>query len=310
MKLFVTGATGFVGSHFVNAALAGGHEVIALRRSRDSVPRIALDAQPKWLDASMEEVTAEHLKGVDAVVHLAAHTANVPYDSIENCLHWNVNVPLKLFRKALAAGVDRLVVAGSCFEYGAAGERYEFIPTNAPLEATLSYPLSKAVASRVFTALAAETGARISIHRIFQVFGPGESEHRLWPSLKRAALAGEDFASTAGEQVRDFIPVQQVASHLLGTCGRSTVPGQAFVDHIGSGQPQTVREFIQHWWQRWNAKGKVQFGGNSLSPGRGFPICPTGRIPFAGDCANRLDDALSNNVRPCHRRISRLTESL
>ncbi len=42
MRLFVTGATGFIGSHFVNQALAAGHEVVALRRTEQSRPRIEL----------------------------------------------------------------------------------------------------------------------------------------------------------------------------------------------------------------------------------------------------------------------------
>ena len=46
---------------------------------------------------------------------------------------------------------------------------------------------------------------RLSIHRIFQVFGEGEHETRFWPSLHRAAQAGDDFEMTLGEQVRDFI---------------------------------------------------------------------------------------------------------
>jgi len=261
MKVFVTGATGFVGSHFLKAALFGPNEVLALRRSPNSATRIPLEKQPEWIERPMDEVSASDLKGVDAIVHFAAHTPNVPYDTIENCLHWNVTVPLSLFRQAMSVGVRRFVIAGSCFEYGRSGERYEFIPTDAPLEATLSYPLSKAVASRVFAAFAAETGARVSIHRIFQVFGPGESEHRLWPSLRRAAIAGEDFQASPGEQVRDFISVESVADHFLSACYCDDVdPSQTPIYHVGTGKPQTIADFTRTWWRRWEASGKVNFG--------------------------------------------------
>ena len=100
MKLFVTGGTGFVGSHFVRQAIAAGHSVLALRRTPESRPRISLPIAPHWLTKSMLEVAEEDLVGCDVLVHLAAHTPNVPYDSLENCLYWNLTVPLKLFRIA------------------------------------------------------------------------------------------------------------------------------------------------------------------------------------------------------------------
>ena len=157
--------------------------------------------------------------------------------------------------------MKRFVVAGSCFEYGRAGERYEFIPPDAPLEPTLSYPTSKAAASVAFVGFAAEIGMELSIHRIFQVFGEGESENRLWPSLRRAALAGEDFAMSPGEQVRDFVPVEQVAASLLTACShRPAEAGRACIENIGTGRPQTVRQFAEHWWAKWQATGTLHFG--------------------------------------------------
>jgi len=88
------------------------------------------------------------------------------------------------------------VVVGSCFEYGRSGEWYEFIPPDAPLEPTQTYPASKAAASVAFYQLAVELNLRLSIHRIFQVFGEGEVESRLWPSLRKAAASGADLEMT------------------------------------------------------------------------------------------------------------------
>ncbi len=261
MKLFVTGGTGFIGSHFLNQAHAAGHDFVALRRSLTSVPRIPLVKEPTWVDAPLDGIPNDALSGCDAVVHLAAHTPNVPYDTLENCLQWNVLAPLKLFRTAVAAGIDRFVVAGSCFEYGKSGERYEFIPSNAPLEPTQSYPTSKAAASIAFCQLAIELNLKLSIHRIFQVYGDGEAEHRFWPSLRRAAFAGEDFPMTCGEQVRDFVPVEFVAKQLSDALQREDiVPGNPIITNIGSGNAQTLRNFAERMWEDLNAEGKLRVG--------------------------------------------------
>lgn len=223
----------------------------------------------------MEQLDGSDFAAIDAVVHLAAHSANVPYDTLENCLHHNVMVPLQMFRLAQSVGVKRFIVAGSCFEYGPAGERYPFIPTDAPLEATLSYPASKAAASIAFAAFAAETKTQVSIHRIFQVFGPGESESRLWPSLRQRALSGEDFDCSPGDQIRDFVHVEEVARQLadaIDDCG--VTPGIASISHIGTGRPQMLKDFITYWWAEFGGTGKLNFGAKPHRPGEVMRYVP------------------------------------
>lgn len=260
MKIFVTGGTGFIGSHFLNHAHTAGHQILALRRSPDSLPRIPLVQEPHWLDNNMAAVTATQLEGCNAVMHLAAHSANVPYDTLENCIESNVLAPLRLFRTAFTAGIRRFIVAGSCFEYGRSGERYDFIPPDAPLEPTLSYPASKAAASVAFYQLACELGLSLSLHRIFQVFGEGEADSRLWPSLRSSAFSGADLEMTSAEQIRDFVHVEEVARQLLAACSQPVPAGQPLVLNLGTGVPQTLRAFAEYWWKTWNAKGELKFG--------------------------------------------------
>lgn len=262
MKIFLTGGTGFIGSHFLKFVINEGFEVVALKRSQLSKTKINLLKQPLWLNKSIEEVTIEDLSGVDVIVHLAAHSANVPYDTLERCIKFNVVDPLKLFRVANEAGVKRFVVAGSCFEYGKSGERYKFIPSNAPLEPTQTYPASKAMSSIAFYQFALENKINLSYLRIFQVYGEGESSSRLWPSLKLAAENGFDFPMTKGEQIRDFIHVEDVAkkiAHEIKIIPNSAV-NQIKYSNIGSGHPQSLLEFSKFWWKEWNATGKLLIG--------------------------------------------------
>jgi nucleoside-diphosphate-sugar epimerase len=275
VKLFVTGATGFIGSHFVPQAMAAGHEVTALRRSSESRPRIAWAAQPHWIEKPMEELGPHDFAGSECLVHLAAHSVQFPHDTLENCLQGNLVVPLRVFRSAHQGGVERFVAAGSCFEYGRSAARYEFIPPEAPLEPTTSYATSKAAASIAFAGFAVESGVRLSIQRIFHAFGEGEAAGRLWPSLRRAAFGGEDFPMTAGEQTRDFVPVGKVATDLLAACSdRSLVPGQARIGHVGTGRPQTVRQFCESWWRRWQASGQLRVGQLPYRPGEVMRYVP------------------------------------
>ena len=261
MHLFVTGGTGFIGSHFLTAAHAAGHQVTALRRSPSSRNRIELSQSPRWLDSQMPALTPKDFSGIDVVVHLAAHGVQAGSDSLIEHLEQNLMHPLAMCRSAYQSGVRRFVIAGSCFEYGKAGERYEWIPADAPLEPTSAYAVSKAAASIAFRGFAAETNSRLSILRIFQAYGDGEADGRLWPSLRRAAMAGKDFPMTAGEQIRDFVPAESVAAQLLAACSDETVkPGEARIRNVGSGRPQSVREFAEACWHQWNASGELKIG--------------------------------------------------
>lgn len=260
MKIFLTGGTGFVGGHFINEAHARGYEIIALRRP-GSGPRILLNKEPKWVDGQLNGDYMLELVGVDVMVHLASHTPNPPYDSLSQCLYWNVFASLQLAEQALKSGVKKFLVSGSCFEYGNSSEKYLEIPPSAPLSPNLSYPTSKAAASTAFAGFAAENNLKLKILRFFQVYGEGEQDTRFWPSLKKAALAGSDFEMSQGEQVRDFIHVNCLVKKVVDQLNfEGTQKGVPYFENIGLGAPQTLKEFAQHWWREWGATGNLKFG--------------------------------------------------
>lgn len=276
MKIFLTGGTGFVGSHFLQQALAAGHEVTALRRP-GSQPRISIASQPLWIDGPLDGDYRAALAGAEVLVHLASHTPNPPYDSLERCLYWNVFAALQLARQADEQGVRQLLVAGSCFEYGRTAERLSCLNIESPLEPVASYPTSKAAASVAFLGLARERHLQLQLLRIFHVYGEGEHASRLWPSLRAAALAGQDFYMSPGGQVRDFIAVEEVARRFVQALDFSGCqPGAPRVVHVATGRPQTLLEFASYWWQHWGATGALLAGALPYRPNEvmRFVSCP------------------------------------
>ncbi len=93
------------------------------------------------------------------------------------------------------------------------------------------------------------------------MYGDGEAEVWLRPSLGHAALAGIDLPITLGEQVRDFVPVEDVAMDLLDACELAGVKdGEPLFRNLGSGRLQSIREFAVFWWRHWRAQGDLRFG--------------------------------------------------
>ena len=260
MKIFVTGGTGFIGSHFLKQALAAGHEAIALRLPGDQ-PKIPLPRQPEWVDGSLAGDWSDPLTHCQALVHFAAVGVSPQKADWDALFDVNVRQSLNLWRRAAKAGVKRFVVCGSCFEYGRSGERFEFIPANAPLEPTNAYAASKAAATMAALAFAAEQDIEMLVLRPFHIFGEGQHESNFWPALRKAALEGKDFPMTAGEQVRDFIPVEKVADIFVVALVRNDLrAGEPKIENVGTGKPQALRGFAELWWKKWNAKGRLGIG--------------------------------------------------
>ncbi len=260
MKLFVTGATGFIGSHFVNLAMSQHHEVVALRRSATSIPRIPIPNAPIWVESPLNAIPPSSLENVDCFVHFAA-TGVTTTPNWNELFQTNVLDSIQAWQTAYSAGVRHFVICGSCFEYGQSGEHYEFIPVDAPLLPTTPYSASKAAATIAAIAFANAHQCSVTVLRPFHVFGEGEDERRLWPSLRRAALEGMNFPMTKGEQIRDFVPVEVVVDCFLKESFIAKHGGVVFtIRNVGTGIPQLTSHFCERWWKRWNAETSILTG--------------------------------------------------
>lgn len=151
MRLAITGGTGFVGSHLIDAALAAGHEINALTR-REQPPRDGLT----WIagDLSSRDALEQLVRDADAIIHVAG-TINAP--SAAGFEQGNVAGTLAMLAAATAGGVQRFVQVSSL----------------AAREPKLSlYGASKARAEE----LVHSSGLDWAIVRPPAVYGPGDKE--------------------------------------------------------------------------------------------------------------------------------------
>lgn len=274
MRILVTGATGFIGSHFVNAASAAGHQVLALRRP-GSVPRIQVADSVRWLERTLASVTASDCDAVDAVAHFAAHGVSPKATTWQDAFESNVLGSVRLLETANAANVSRFILCGSCVEYGPAALAFTRIPPSATLNPIGAYAASKAAACIASVAFAKERKLSLAYLRVFQAFGDGQHRANFWPSLRMAAISGADYPMTKGEQIRDFMPVEEVAATFLNVCeNRSLEPGRPEVHNVGTGTPLTILSFAEHWWRVWAAKGQLQPGAIPYRPGEVMRYVP------------------------------------
>ena len=105
--------------------------------------------------------------------------------------------------------------------------------------------------------------------RLFYLYGPMEDARRLVPSVARALLAGEAAAISPGQQVRDFLHVEDVAA-ALATLGERDLDG---VFNIGSGQPITVAEVALTLGRLTGRESLVRLGARPYAPGDPMYVC-------------------------------------
>ena len=136
-----------------------------------------------------------------------------------------------------------IVALGSAFEYGVSGAQDEVLcPQSSPLQPKESYGVSKA---RGFEKIAASSyfdNPKATYARLFQVWGRGEHETRLFPSLLHAKHSRSQFQVLESSCVRDFVHIDTVSENILKLLDVAPVHR---VVNISSGLGMTLREFVE-----------------------------------------------------------------
>ena len=135
---------------------------------------------------------------------------------------------------------------------------------DAPLKPTYPYAISKAIACNLILQYAKYENLKVAYLRIFNAYGDGQYEKNLWPSLVSAASLGKDFQMSPGNQIRDFIKVEDVANQFISIAiSNKLISGRPLVVNCASGNPQTVKDFCIENWNKFSKGGNLDIGSLS-----------------------------------------------
>ena len=157
MKVVVTGTGGYIGVEMVPALRAAGHEVIGLDTGLfDECDFLSPPDEVPVLRVDLRDVTAAHLAGVDAVIHLAA-LSNDPLSDLNPNITYDINLhaSVRLAKAAKEAGVRRFLFSSSCSLYGAGGEGH--LNESAAFNPVTAYGESKVRVEQELNGLASDT---------------------------------------------------------------------------------------------------------------------------------------------------------
>jgi UDP-glucose 4-epimerase len=263
MNVLVTGATGFIGSHVVEALREAGHsQVIMGRREMEKVPKGALFALADIVDY---EAIAEAVSKADAVIHLAGllgttESIQMPEAFVQTNVFGSINVfdACRFFAKP-------------CI-YGGIGN----------IDDNNMYAISKYTAERLALMYNKEHRTRILPVRIFNVYGERQKTgpvRKLVPSAIVAAIEDQPITVYGdGQQQNDFIYVKDVARILVKALETEQFDPLA-VWQLGTGLGTPILDVVKSIVRLSDSKSEIKLTGQAR-PGENTRVLVADRAGF------------------------------
>lgn len=242
MRVFVTGASGFIGAHLVPILLAAGCEVAILAAPDDTLWRLSeVIDQIRVIHGDMNTVNkfASNLVDFhpDVCIHLAWYVEPGKY--LESPLNITCVISsLNLLGLLIQTGCQQVVMTGTCAEYDT---DLGFLKETSPTKPTTLYAAAKLSLCVLGQQMTKGTGTRFAWARLFYLYGAKEDDRRIVPALIRSLIRNEPFAASTGEQSRDYMHVEDVASALWFIADKR-LEGTF---NISSGMPVTMRALME-----------------------------------------------------------------
>jgi nucleoside-diphosphate-sugar epimerase len=252
VRVAVTGANGFLGRHILRSLAAKpGVETIAYLRPaapQGTAPAVEI------LDLSAPDIALFTPRTVPDVVIDAAWGGLPNYRSRH---HFEIEAPAHyaFLRRMLDLGTGKLVSLGTCFEYGMRDGRLDESLNANP---HLPYGHGKDMLRRQLAFLRREVAFESTWARLFYLHGETAAARGLF-TLLRDAVARNDthFDLTGGEQLRDYLPVEEAARRIVAL---ALTPGDHGIVNICSGRPTSIRSLVEGWVRQHGWRIELRWG--------------------------------------------------
>lgn len=235
MKVLVTGADGFIGSHLVEELVKKGYQVKAFVYYNSFNTWGWLDTFPNTIMKNVEifqgDIRDPHgveaaMEGVDAVFHLAALIA-IPfsYHSPDSYVDTNIKGTLNVLQAARKWGTRRVLVTSTSEVYGTA--RYVPIDESHPFQGQSPYSATKIGADRLAESFYRSFQLPVTIVRPFNTYGPRQSARAVIPTIITQLLAGNmEIKLGALTPTRDFNFVKDTAHGFIAIAESEKTVGE------------------------------------------------------------------------------------
>jgi nucleoside-diphosphate-sugar epimerase len=242
VKILLTGATGFLGSHLVKRLEHEPVKMFLLVRPGSNLSRIEhLPANAELIEGDLANLPANEIKAAapDTVIHAAWHGVTNQHRNDSSQIDQNLGPTLRLLELARDAGSKTFIGLGSQAEYGPLNRKCSETDLTEP---TTLYGATKLAACHLTRQLAAQAGMRWAWLRVFSTYGPEEDPSWMIPYLIGKLLRRERPALTRCEQIWDFLYGPDAADAIWSVAKTPTASG---IFNLGSGQGESLLKIVE-----------------------------------------------------------------
>jgi UDP-glucose 4-epimerase len=239
MRVLLTGGSGFLGCRVAGLLAAGGHDVVSIVRSAPlgDAPGTARFIRVDLTDADQVREAAAAAGEVDSIIHLAAMVPKNPAeDQAQAAFSANLTGTINLFDAFGRAGQAN-TVASTAEVYGLPAGQGP-IREDAPTCPLSWYGASKVAAEAYCRVLERHVEMTIALLRFTVLYGVGDPIQRAIPNFVRNAVRGEPIRIFGGEELRDYLHVDDAARAVILAWERRL----SGTYNVGSGTGVTVRD--------------------------------------------------------------------
>jgi nucleoside-diphosphate-sugar epimerase len=276
MKVIVTGGTGFIGNYIVKQLLQQGVDVIVTgvnikeATSRDwftKVDFVELDINKPLTNEFKEKIASS-----DKLIHLI--WSGLP--NYKELHHFEINLMPQYFfiKEVIELGLVDITITGTCFEFGM---QNGCLTADSFTDPQNPYALAKDTLRKFLQQIQQKIDFKLKWVRLFYMYGKGQSKKSILSQLEKSIENGDQtFNMSGGEQLRDYLPVDEVARKLIEISLQDEIDG---LFNCCSGNPISIRKLVENYLAENNKKIELNLGY--------YPYADYEPMAFWGDNSNK-----------------------
>ena len=256
MKIFLTGATGYIGSQLAKRLLLEGHKLAIVIRPKSNLKvlhKLIPQIEVHIYDGSYASLfTALNTSKPDLVFHIASlFIAQHKQDDIPSLIESNINFPVQLLEAMNQLGIKKFINTGTSWQHF---NNEDYNPVNL-------YAATKQAFESLLTFYVESQGLKVITLKLFDTYGPGDFRPKLFSLLRKAASTGETLRMSPGQQLLDLVYIDDVLEAYKLAIEQLSVIQKSESYAISSLTTISLRDLVKIYSETVDRKVNIEWGG-------------------------------------------------
>ena len=268
-QAIVTGASGFIGSAFVEHLIKQGVSVLALgRKDQEEVPQARWSKLQgsQYINMNMSSIDSlkSYMEGIKWKTKIGCIFFNLAWSGESRLSDLNIEAQLRNVKESVAAletaykiGCSRFIQVGTMEE--AFTQRYLELDhhQHSYYNRHVIYSVAKIAAKQSLEVRASQLGMGLIYVLHSHVMGPNDDKDSFLQMTLLKLIRGDELVFSSGEQYFDVISLEDCTLGYDLICRKGT-PGKVY--WVGSGEPQRLRNYVERMYALYPSGREMQFG--------------------------------------------------